>query len=65
MFAIGVDVGIDEIDLDDVVDVVRFSAVEQHKVIALAEHGQELAREVAGCAGDQDTFASHGRSLRK
>ena len=36
VFAIAVDVGIDEIDLDDVVDVVRFAAVEQHEVIALA-----------------------------
>jgi len=52
VFAIGVDVGIDEIDLDDVVDITRFASVQQHEVIALAEHGQELAREVAGCAGD-------------
>jgi hypothetical protein len=43
VLAIGVDVGIDEIDLDDVVDVVRFAAVAQHEVIALVEHEQELA----------------------
>ena len=62
--AVGIDVRVREIGLDDVVDgpaLGLLGDVEQHQVVALAKRGQELARDVAGGAGQQHPWFAHGQ----
>ena len=59
MFAVFVDVRVADIDVDDVVGVFAGAGVEEDKVVAVPECGEQLPRDFSRSARDQYASFRH------
>ena len=59
MFAVFVDVRVADIDVNDVVGVFAGAGIEQDKVVAIPECGEQLPRDFSRSARDQYASFCH------